>query len=109
MYGSGSAKRVLALDIGGTKLAAGVVGCDGTVESFARMPTDVTRGPDAIMRSLLELADEAMSSAEVTPDDIASAGISCGGPLDAATGVVYGPPPNLPGWAGLVASSAPSL
>ena len=98
MHGSGSALRVLALDIGGTKLAAGVVGCDGTVQSFVRMPTDVRRGPDAIMRSLLELADSAMSSAAVTPGDIVAAGISCGGPLDAVTGVVYGPPPNLPGW-----------
>jgi len=98
MYAPESAKRVLALDIGGTKLAAGVVGRDGTVQSFVRMPTDVGRGPDAIMRSLLELADEAMESASVTPSEIAAAGISCGGPLDAATGVVYGPPPNLPGW-----------
>ncbi len=94
----GSAKRVLALDIGGTKLAAGVVGCDGTVQSFVRTATDVHRGPEAIMRSLLELADRAMISASVSPEDIASAGVSCGGPLDAATGVVYGPPPNLPGW-----------
>lgn len=98
MHGPGSAKRVLALDIGGTKLAAGVVGRDGSVQSFARTPTDVRRGPDAIMRSLLDLADEAMTAASATPDDIAVAGISCGGPLDAATGVVYGPPPNLPGW-----------
>lgn len=98
MHGSESAKRVLALDIGGTKLAAGVVGCDGSVLSFARMPTEVRRGPDAIMRSLLELADEVMTSASLTPDDIATVGISCGGPLDARTGVVYGPPPNLPGW-----------
>lgn len=98
MQGSGSARRVLALDVGGTKLAAGVVGCDGTVESFARMPTDVGRGPDAIMRSMLELADEAMRAASVTAVDILAVGISCGGPLDAATGVVYGPPPNLPGW-----------
>jgi glucokinase len=96
MYGS--APRVLALDIGGTKLAAGVVSADGTVESFERMPTDVGRGPDAIMQSLLDLAGTAMANAGVTPCDIAAAGISCGGPLDAKAGVVYGPPPNLPGW-----------
>lgn len=98
MDGSGSSKRVLALDIGGTKLAAGVVDCDGTVQSFARMATDVSRGPNPIMRSLLELAHEVLSSASVTSDGIAAVGISCGGPLDPATGVVYGPPPNLPGW-----------
>lgn len=98
MYAAEPAERVLALDIGGTKLAAGVVGRDGTVQSFVRMATDVGRGPDAIMRSLLELADEALASAAVGPGDIAAVGISCGGPLDAVTGVVYGPPPNLPGW-----------
>jgi len=98
MQGSESAKRVLALDIGGTKLAAGVVGCDGTVLSFTRAATEVRRGPDAIMRTLLDLGGEALSSASMTREDMSSAGISCGGPLDAVTGVVYGPPPNLPGW-----------
>lgn len=94
----GTTPRVLALDIGGTKLAAGVVTSDGTVESFERMPTDVGRGPDAVMRSLVELATTAIAAAGLTPCDITAAGISCGGPLDAETGLVYGPPPNLPGW-----------
>ena len=34
---------------------------------------------------------------QLAPGDIASIGISCGGPLDSKNGVVMSPP-NLPGW-----------
>ena len=90
--------RVLALDIGGTKLAAGVVAADGTVCSFESMPTRVERGPEPVMASLVGLARRVLVAAGTGPGELAAAGISCGGPLDPVKGVVYGPPPNLPGW-----------
>ena len=37
---------VLGLDIGGTKLAAGVVAPDGSVRGFVVAPTRAERGPD---------------------------------------------------------------
>lgn len=95
---STAGKHVLALDIGGTKLAAGVVRDDGTVVSFDVVPTQVERGPDAVMQTLLELGRVAMAAAGVSADGLVGVGVSCGGPLDPITGVVYGPPPNLPGW-----------
>lgn len=89
--------HVLALDIGGTKLAAGVVGRSGEVLSFVRTPTKVTEGPEAVIKRLLVLGRQALDQAGRTRKETAAVGIGCGGPLDPVTGHVQGPP-GLPGW-----------
>jgi glucokinase len=43
------------------------------------------------------MAKDLLSSSEIAPDALAGVGISCGGPLDTKSGLVYDPP-NLPGW-----------
>jgi glucokinase len=88
---------VLALDIGGTKLAAGVVGRTGDVRSFVRTPTKVEEGPDAVVKRLLDLGRQALAEAGRGAEEMAAVGIGCGGPLDLASGRVQGPP-GLPGW-----------
>jgi len=89
--------HVLALDIGGTKLAAGVVSRAGDVRSFVRTPTKVTEGPDAVVKRLLDLGRDALAEAGCAAEDMAAVGIGCGGPLDPVSGRVQGPP-GLPGW-----------
>ncbi|MEV6283267.1 ROK family protein [Kribbella sp. NPDC051770] len=86
---------VLALDVGGTKLAAGVVAADGTVHSFRSVGTGVGDGPDLVVGRLLDLAEKVL--ADAGHPEIAAAGIGCGGPLDPVSGVILGPP-GLPGW-----------
>jgi glucokinase len=82
----------LALDIGGTKLAVGVVDPDGTVSGLLVRPTDKHQGPDAVVGRLIAMGREAAAGV-----GIAAVGISCGGPLDAPAGVVNRPL-NLPDW-----------
>jgi len=86
---------VLGLDIGGTKLAAGVVDSAGQIRSFASAPTP--RAWDAAMKVLLALGDRVVLQAYLQSADLDGVGIGCGGPLDIAAGTVNGPP-NLPGW-----------
>jgi glucokinase len=88
---------VLALDVGGTKLAAGVVRPDGSVSSFVTTPTLVHEGPEASIRRLLALGDRALAEAGLTTAEIPAVGVGCGGPLDPESGVILGPP-GLPGW-----------
>ena len=88
---------ILALDVGGTKLAAGVVEPDGNVRSFRLVPARAVDGPDAMIERLLELGRDALAGAGATIDDTAAVGIACGGPLDPERGVIQDPP-NLPGW-----------
>lgn len=89
--------RVLALDIGGTKLAAGVVDASGRVGSFLVAPTPVAAGPGPVLEVLFALGAEAVAAADGDWADVAAIGIGCGGPLDAERGVLLAPP-HLPGW-----------
>ncbi len=90
-------RLVLALDIGGTKLAAGVVRADGYPLSFAACPTLVREGPDAALKRLFELGRSVLHEAGVAPGRLLGTGIGCGGPLDGEAGVLLCPP-HLPGW-----------
>jgi glucokinase len=88
---------VLALDVGGTKLAAGVVTGDGRVHSFLTIPAQRSEGPGPMIERLVALGREAVAAAGVPWERIPAIGIACGGPLDPASGVILSPP-NLPGW-----------
>src|SRR3954469_14971618 len=88
---------VLGLDVGGTKLAAGVVAPDGRVLSWLSVPTRVEEGPDAVIARHVDLGRDAVAEAGVEWSSIASIGIGCGGPLDPVSGIIQSPP-NLPGW-----------
>lgn len=85
------------LDIGGTKCAVllgRVRRSDGTIEVVARhaIPTNTQNGPDAALESF-----DPYLSPMFAEHEIASIGISCGGPLSSARGLILSPP-NLPGW-----------
>lgn len=83
-----TAPTFIGLDIGGTKCALSVPDGAGGVREVARF---ATAGPaETLARFEREIAQLGPGSAPLF-------GISCGGPLDAARGVVLSPP-NLPGW-----------
>lgn len=82
------APALIGLDLGGTKCAVAVPDGPAGVREVARFPT---AGPAATWERL-----RAEIAALRPPADVVF-GISCGGPLDAARGVILGPP-NLPGW-----------
>ena len=87
----------LALDVGGTKIAAGVVTGDGTVHSFAARPARRDEGPRPMIDRLVALGREAVAASGIAWESIPAIGIACGGPLDPQAGVILSPP-NLPGW-----------
>jgi glucokinase len=102
-----TATGVLALDIGGTKLAAGLVDATGRVRSFLVAPTP--DGRRAALDVLFALGRKAVADAGADWPEVAAVGIGCGGPLDAEGGVLLSPP-HLPGWvdvpvAGLAAAA----
>jgi glucokinase len=92
-----TAAGVLALDIGGTKLAAGLVDATGRVRSFLVAPTPAADGPRPVLDVLFALGRKAVAEAGADWPDVAAVGIGCGGPLDADRGVLLSPP-HLPGW-----------
>jgi glucokinase len=89
--------HVLGLDIGGTKLAAGVVDPEGRVLSFELESTLAKEGPERGLARLFDLGRRAVAAAGVDWSRITIVGIGAGGPLDAGRGVLIAPP-HLPGW-----------
>lgn len=80
----------LAVDVGGTKLAAGLVDSRGSIVRSARIATPAADG-ETIWSVLDGLIDDMVAHA-----DPVGVGAGCGGPLDLATGKVS--PLNMPGW-----------
>lgn len=93
-----STKRfVLGVDIGGTKLAAGVVSLAGEQRSRVRTLSRVAEGPASVTRRLIDLCQEALDQSGVPQTDVLASGVGCIGPLDLERGVIKAPA-NLPGW-----------
>jgi glucokinase len=88
---------VLGLDVGGTKIAAGVVDARGAVRGFLVEPSEPARGPDDGLERLFALGRRAVEASGVDRSEIAGVGIGCGGPLDRVAGVLIAPL-HLPGW-----------
>jgi len=84
--------HVLAIDIGGTKIAAGVVGPSGDVLVRSRILTSATSGEDLLER-VATLAAEVLDAAAVRPDVV---GVGCGGPM--LVGGAEVSPLNIPEW-----------
>ncbi|MGH9004127.1 MAG: ROK family protein, partial [Acidimicrobiia bacterium] len=69
-------RLALAVDIGGTKLAAGIVdGEGGRLLDRAATPTPVTDDADVVFSALTGLLDKLL------PVEAAVCGIGCGGPM----------------------------
>ncbi|MBR0112815.1 MAG: ROK family protein [Clostridia bacterium] len=90
-------KHYIGFDIGGTKCACVLADKNGKIISKKRFDTLAARGPEAVITDLISAARELMEENGLSSQDIISAGVSCGGPLDSAKGVIMSPP-NLPGW-----------
>jgi glucokinase len=89
-------RPVLAVDVGGTKLAAGLVEPAGRVLSWSQVPTPGGLDAEQLWRTLDALITRILAGAEVTVADLAGCGCGCGGPMEWPSGVVS--PLNIPGW-----------
>jgi glucokinase len=83
---------ILAVDIGGTKLAAALVSSTGSIVRFREVPTPSSdQGPDPLTASLAGLVAELSDGAAP-----AQAAIAAAGPLDSIRGLIS--PVNIPAW-----------
>jgi len=90
-------RLVVGVDLGGTKIGAGLVDGEGHIIASDYRQTLAAEGPDAVIGRMLEAAGEVMARAGARRPDVAAVGIGSPGPLDIETGVVL-TSPNLPGW-----------
>lgn len=85
---------VLGVDIGGTKVAAGLINPDGTVRYKTRQPMKTLGSAQDGMWAVHTVIRECMNAGD---EPIERIGVIAPGPLDVFTGVVVNPP-NLPCW-----------
>ncbi len=89
---STSSPSLLGIDIGGTKTAFVLACADGTMLDRKVIPSHAADGLDAMLARIVTIANE-----QIRDNPVTHVGVSVGGPVDASTGLVLGPP-NLPGW-----------
>jgi glucokinase len=89
----------IGVDVGGTKVAAGLVDSAGRITHQTRVPmaaADAVAGLAAVT-SAIDSVRDAFSRDVTLKSSISGIGICAPGPLDPRTGIVINPP-NLPGW-----------
>jgi glucokinase len=83
----------LAVDIGGTKMAAGLVHADGTVQSHRTVPTPREGDAEQVWQPLADLLKEVSAGVKLK-----GVGAGSAGPADRSRGEVS--PVNIPSWRG---------
>ncbi len=79
---------VVGVDLGGTKILAGVIGAKNAILGRSKRPTPAREGADAILKTIIECVDEALEAAQIERGAIAAIGVGSPGPLDSTTGVI---------------------
>lgn len=86
---------VIGIDIGGTKIAVGLVDRDGRILERARGATPADQGPDRVLDAAAALAKGLAGE-----DRAVAVGVASPGTIDHATGIVTSATDLLLGWAG---------
>lgn len=88
---------VLAIDIGGTKMAAGVAEPGGRLITWSQVPTPHDVDGEHLWGTLEGLLLEVLRAAKVAdPAELSGIGCGCGGPMEWPQGLVS--PLNIPAW-----------
>ena len=85
---------VLALDIGGTKIAVGIVDPGGRILASSRIQTPTGLDAEGLWSTLASMIREFTDGR--SPEPISGVGVGCGGPMKWPAGVVS--PLNIPAW-----------
>ena len=89
---------VIGVDIGGTKVAAGIVDASGKILTQLRKPMPANDGAEAGFKAVTSAIDSLFAAEAANPKArVRAIGICAPGPLDPKSGVVLNPP-NLPCW-----------
>jgi glucokinase len=91
----------IGIDIGGTKIAGGIVSEDGGVVERRIVPTPVDEGGPRILADAIGVAEALIKVASAKNYKIKAIGIGAGGQIDSDQGLVFSASDVLPGWKGL--------
>lgn len=87
----------VGVDIGGTKVAAGIVNSSGLILAHTRGPMNCRATDKEGLHSVISTVDSLFAMEPACRKEAHSIGICAPGPLDPRTGVIINPP-NVPCW-----------
>ncbi len=87
-------KKIVGLDVGGTKTAIVLGDAEGRILSRKQFATNPARGFEELFD---DICDGVRSTIESVDGPVSALSVSIGGPLDVLKGIIKSPP-NLPGW-----------
>src|SRR5271154_6872259 len=93
-------RHLIGVDVGGTKVAAGLVNGAGEISCQTRTPmvaNDAAAGLAAVVAAIDSVRAASNRHSEKISHKISGIGICAPGPLNPRSGIVINPP-NLPGW-----------
>lgn len=88
------------IDLGGTKIAAGLIAADGTVLASASAPTPAKQGAQAVLDAVAALVTELSAAPAAKDVDIAGLGLGAAGVIDAGNARVLSATDTILHWAG---------
>lgn len=95
--GSSKAEHVVGIDLGGTKILAGVFNSSFEQVGSTKLSTKSQRGVDKVVERIARCAQDAVDEADLTFKQIAGVGIGAPGAVDSGAGTVIFAP-NMEGW-----------
>lgn len=87
---------VIGVDLGATKIAAGLVDPKNEIVNKVYVEANVAEGPTAVVERIANCVEQLQPDLP-SGERIAALSVCCPGPLDHATGTVLDPP-NMTGW-----------
>lgn len=88
---------VIAVDLGGTKIAAALIAPGGEILDRERAPTIASEGPEAVIQRIFDTIDLILGRSRMSGSQIEGICVAAAGPVDMQHGILS-TSPNLPGW-----------
>ena len=88
MTWQGGGPPVVGVDLGGTKILAGVVSAENRILGRGKRDTPAREGGPAILQEMIACVDEALACHGIPRQDVVAGGIGSPGPLDVKSGVI---------------------
>lgn len=88
---------LVGVDLGGTKILAGVFDHRMSLIGAAKFSTKPNRGPEAVLERIVRCVGDAVDECDLTLKEVRAIGVGAPGTVAPASGEVISAP-NLPGW-----------
>ena len=90
-------KYAIGVDLGGTKISAGLIDVNGIIVNKVKLPTEAYKGANHVINTIIKSIELVCDGTKVHLNDVCGAAIGSPGPMDSKKGIVFFAP-NLPGW-----------